>query len=180
LVLSYQWVFEKTNIAGATIRFLLSPTCKSVNEGAYRVVIQNPAGSLTSSVALVRVIPAAPLSSRTRFRRLYRRGPTWSSEFGRWHQPIAYQWVYNGKLISGMTSAQYSIANIQASNAGNYQVSVSNSLAVCDQRCSCLSVTPSAPYFVTQPLGSGVACGNELDVDWAGGWFRTHHLPLAS
>ena len=39
-----------------------------------------------------------------------------------------YSWSFNGTVISGATSATYSIGSVQSSNAGAYTVTVSNSL----------------------------------------------------
>jgi uncharacterized protein (TIGR02145 family) len=40
--------------------------------------------------------------------------------------PLSYQWYKDGTAISGATSASYSIANVQAANAGTYTVTASN------------------------------------------------------
>jgi hypothetical protein len=39
---------------------------------------------------------------------------------------LSYQWWFNGSPITGANSAAYTISNVQNSNAGNYQVVVSN------------------------------------------------------
>ncbi len=49
--LSYQWQFNGTNITGATGATLALSNLAITNAGAYRVVITNSAGSVTSSVA---------------------------------------------------------------------------------------------------------------------------------
>jgi sugar lactone lactonase YvrE len=40
---------------------------------------------------------------------------------------ISYQWNFNGAAISGATSSSYTVTNAQASNAGSYTVTVSDS-----------------------------------------------------
>jgi M6 family metalloprotease-like protein len=40
--------------------------------------------------------------------------------------PFAYQWLFNGVAIPGATGATLTLANVQAANAGNYSVRVSN------------------------------------------------------
>src|SRR5206468_1310107 len=42
--------------------------------------------------------------------------------------PLAYQWNFNGTNIAGATNASLTLANVQMANAGNYSVSVSNSV----------------------------------------------------
>ncbi len=40
--------------------------------------------------------------------------------------PLGYQWQMNGANIPGATSSNYTISNVQISNAGNYQAVVTN------------------------------------------------------
>jgi GH25 family lysozyme M1 (1,4-beta-N-acetylmuramidase) len=43
--------------------------------------------------------------------------------------PLSYQWQFNGTNIPGATSTNYTVSNIQITNAGGYTVVVSNSYA---------------------------------------------------
>src|SRR5438552_9440400 len=49
--LSYQWLFNGTNLPGATSDALLLTNVSAVNRGPYAVVLTNVSGSVTSSVA---------------------------------------------------------------------------------------------------------------------------------
>lgn len=40
--------------------------------------------------------------------------------------PLAYQWYFDGLTLPGATNAFYSIASVQATNAGSYSVTVTN------------------------------------------------------
>jgi sugar lactone lactonase YvrE len=40
---------------------------------------------------------------------------------------LSYQWSFNGSAISGATGSSYTVTNAQASNAGNYSVTVTDS-----------------------------------------------------
>ncbi len=40
--------------------------------------------------------------------------------------PLNYQWSFNGSALSGATSSTLTLTNVQAANAGNYTVTVSN------------------------------------------------------
>ena len=48
---AYQWLFNGTNLSGATTATLSIPSFQSSNQGAYRVVVTNVMGSVTSSNA---------------------------------------------------------------------------------------------------------------------------------
>ncbi len=60
--------------------------------------------------------------------------------------PLCYQWLMNGTAIAGATNATYLCSNAQMTNAGNYQVVVTNNYG---------SVTSSVAVltFGSQPLG---------------------------
>jgi predicted Zn-dependent protease len=65
--------------------------------------------------------------------------------------PTGYQWSFNGSAISGATSATYTLNNVQSANAGNYQVSVSNSAGTVTSSLAMLTVvaTPLPSAIVT-------------------------------
>jgi hypothetical protein len=58
--LYYQWKFSNTNIAGATGTAYNIASVTWSNAGQYSVTITNVAGSVSSSPALLTVLPAAP------------------------------------------------------------------------------------------------------------------------
>jgi len=57
--LSYQWKFNTTNIAGATGSTYSIANVQAANAGNYTVVVQNTAGSVTSSIAAKAMSKAA-------------------------------------------------------------------------------------------------------------------------
>jgi len=177
--LTYQWTFENVSLAGATNATLIIPNAQTANEGIYRVVVQNTAGAATSSVALVRVIPAAPSIVSGPVSLVV---PAASNVvFGVvavGSQLTSYQWFFNGAAIPAATASQYSIVDVQAWNAGNYQVVVTNAFGGITSAVASLGVTPVVPYFVVQPAGAvltggtnwtltGLARGSEpIDYNW--------------
>ena len=58
--------------------------------------------------------------------------------------PFTYQWRFNGVAIAGATGSAYSIASVQSSNVGNYDVVVSNAAG---------SVISSAATLIALPPG---------------------------
>jgi len=61
--LVYQWAFDGTNLAGATDDTLLLANVQPAQAGSYAVVITNVAGSVTSSVASLTVLPSGTVIS---------------------------------------------------------------------------------------------------------------------
>ena len=60
--LSYQWLFNGTNISGATSSSYNIPSAAETNAGNYQVVVSNPYAVVTSSVAPLVVVSVASLS----------------------------------------------------------------------------------------------------------------------
>jgi hypothetical protein len=64
--LSYQWLVNGTNLAGATNSALNLGALQLSNAGLYSVIVSNAAGSVTSGVAVLNVVPelSAQLTNR--------------------------------------------------------------------------------------------------------------------
>jgi hypothetical protein len=150
---SYLWTFEGFVISGATNSILTLSNAQPNNEGIYTVIVANPAGSVTSSVAVVRVTPTAPVILNNPVSLILPASSNAVFSVTATGGQLAYEWFFNGNPIAGATNAQYTIQNIQSSNGGNYQVVISNSLGTTNSAIAALTVTPLAPYFVTQPQG---------------------------
>ena len=58
---------------------------------------------------------------------------------------LNYQWLKNGSVLAGATSAQLTFNSLQLSNAGSYSVRVSNSLGSVTSRIAELTVNPAIP-----------------------------------
>jgi hypothetical protein len=63
LQLSYQWQFNSTNIAGATASSLTLTNVQPGQAGTYLVIVSNALGAVTSSNAVLAVVPAAPCAT---------------------------------------------------------------------------------------------------------------------
>lgn len=84
--------------------------------------------------------------------------------------PLTFQWYFNGNMISGATSSNYTIANVQLANAGGYSVSVSNFYASIPSSTVFLSVIgpqTNAPASAAAPANMvswWPAEGNGIDI----------------
>jgi len=161
--LTYRWTLEGVTVAGATSSILTISNAQSANEGVYRAVVANAAGSVTSSIALVRILPSAPVivanpvsltvgaSSNAAF-----------SVVAQGSSTLTYQWLLNNSPLAGATASQLALNNVQATNAGNYCVVISNAVGVTTSSNATLTVTPVLPYFVTQPAGLTLIAGTNF------------------
>ena len=73
--------------------------------------------------------------------------------------PLMYQWRKNGTNVAGATNSRLTFSNVQAGNAGNYTVRVSNDGGALVSSVATLDVCTIAanPQIVNLPFAGGVA-----------------------
>src|SRR5439155_25295875 len=73
--------------------------------------------------------------------------------------PLTYQWRFGGNNLSAATASSYTINNAQPSNAGNYDVIVSNGSGTVTSLVATLTVRVP-PSITQQPASLVVTQGN--------------------
>jgi alpha-tubulin suppressor-like RCC1 family protein len=130
---SYQWQFNNVNIAGATSPTLSLSNVQPSNEGTYRVIISNGAGSTTSQDATLNLCGPPVIASQTQpstWQLLYGSSLTLSvqaTNSGVCPIPISYQWPVSslpGAFYS--FSSNFTIAFANNASAGIYSVVITN------------------------------------------------------
>ncbi len=125
--LNYQWLFNGTNLSGATTNPLTLANVQLTNAGNYSVTITNIAGSVTSSVAVLTVTNAAPsISTQPQSQSVLAGQTATFSVTASGTLPLNYQWRLGGTNLSGATTNPFVLANVQTTNAGNYSVVITN------------------------------------------------------
>lgn len=190
--LSYQWLRDGNNIAGAT-----SDAYRTAVAGAYQVIVRNSLGEVRSATAQVTVsvdpvIVVQPASASVTGGRGARLAVVATG------QALSYQWYRGSTAINGATAAAYT-----ANAADRYHVVVSSSRAGAKPVTSAtvtLTVLGSAqaPQIGTQPVAQSViagrmawfavtATGTDLQYAWykdgvqiAGATDRAYVLPSAA
>ena len=78
--------------------------------------------------------------------------------------PLHYQWWFNTtNLLSGATNANLTLNAVQATNAGNYSVVVTNNYAsVNSSNATLMVLTPGAPTILSQPAGRTAQIGDDV------------------
>lgn len=76
-----------------------------------------------------------------------------------------YQWNKNGTIISGASGSSYTIANVALSDAGNFNVIITNSSGAAVSQTATLTVNASTPVLVaptitSQPVARTVTVGS--------------------
>jgi hypothetical protein len=130
----YYWYFQGTNAVGGTNS--TSQTAHSItvtnvqagNEGPYFVVVSNLYGLATSDVAtlLIRKPPTILVQPSNQVA-VVGSAVTFSVGMGG-TEPLSYRWRFNETNLAGGTNVSLTLTNVQMTNAGGYQVVVTNLL----------------------------------------------------
>lgn len=124
--LQYQWQKNGLDIVGATGATYSIANVQASDAAIYSVRIQNVAGSVVSNGASLAITTAPVITQQPLNQSALVGGSASLSVIATGTNPIQYQWMKNGTNISGATSATYSIATVQASDAGIYSVQIKN------------------------------------------------------
>ena len=124
--LSYLWRFNNVNIPGGTNATLRVPNVTTNDAGEYFAIVANAAGVALSQKAFVSVNPApfVLLPPQTQSVALGTTATFAVQLLGQ--SPFAYQWLWNGFVLSGETGATLNLATVQPINEGRYSVAVTN------------------------------------------------------
>ena len=149
LPLNYQWQLNGTNLAGATASSVTRTNVQGPESGQYRVIISNPWGSVTSSNAVLLVLPTITTQP---IGRAVIVGSNVTFSVAATGSPLAYQWLFNGAAISMATNTTLTLTNVQLADAGSYSVLVSIFTAGIVSSNAALSVFPPGPAPVPAGL----------------------------
>ena len=127
--LFYQWLFNQSNLAGATNTTLVLTNLQLSDAGVYSVVVYNAAGAVESSPATLSVrLPVTITQQPAGFTVKPGNSVTFSAG-ALSSRTISYQWLFNGTDIPGATSSAFTLSNIQSDDDGLYQVLVSDAIS---------------------------------------------------
>src|SRR5262249_36932398 len=143
LPVSFQWRKDGANLFGQTYYGLTLYNTSPADNGNYDVVVSNSSGSITSSVAALTVLLRPPqIEAQASDQPLAVGLPLSLYAFVSGSPPLSYRWLKNGAPISGATSNTYQIAATQFSDAGDYQIVVSNAVGAVTGAVIRVSIVP--------------------------------------
>ncbi len=162
--LAYQWYLGNSPVSGATNRSY-SFTLASATAGNYTVVVTNAYGALTSSVASVMEVDAAPVIAAQPQSQTNLPGTIASFSVGASScSALAYQWLKNGTNltdvgnVSGSATANLTLTNVSHSDAAVYSVLVSNAGGSVTSSVAALLVA-GPPAINQPPVSQSLSCG---------------------
>jgi hypothetical protein len=168
--LSFQWQFDGTNMAGATNAALTLTDVQAAEAGTYTVIVTDPAGSTTSSNAILLVGSAPSITAQPQSQEIAQGASVTFTASATGTAPLSYQWYFNGSALPLATNSSLNLTNLQSANGGSYAVTVSNPFGDVVSSNAILSVDLPPSIFV-QPQSQGVVEGTGVtfSVDVVGG-----------
>jgi CHRD domain/Immunoglobulin domain len=125
--ITYQWQHDGVDIPGATDSTLTIPAADTGDVGLYTVDVSNGGGTTPSSSAQLTVITVPEITVQPVSPGSVSPGATVTlSVTARGRVPLSYRWQHDSKDINGATDRVLTLSNVQAGDAGEYQVFVSN------------------------------------------------------
>ncbi|MEI7729776.1 MAG: immunoglobulin domain-containing protein, partial [Verrucomicrobiota bacterium] len=146
----YQWRFNGTNLSLATNSTLTFNSIQGANAGNYSVVVSNAYGSTTSAVAGLTVLLPPTLSIQPTNQVATVGGAARFSVMASGTLPLYYQWLHGGIPMPSATASQFTLASVQAADAGNYYCIVSNAYGMATSQVATLTLA-YPPGITTQP-----------------------------
>ncbi len=144
--LSYQWFKDGTPLTGQTNAVITFPAVSPNEAGVYQVVVSNALGTATSLPAALTVLPnvariLVDLEDQTVIEgALVGVGVTAAGA-----TPLFYYWYRDGEYLTNVFGPSILFAPVALTNAGAYQVVVSNSLGAVTSRVATVTVKPNTP-----------------------------------
>ncbi len=175
---TYQWQKDGSPIAGAESPTLVLAGLTLADAARYTIVVTNSGGVATASAQLV--VRAAPVIVSSPGDQAVLAGEPVQLAVAVTGVPApAFQWRKNGVNIPGATSALLTIPGARSSDAGRYDVVVTNPLGSATSAIATLAVTTrdlAGDYFGRFP---GTIGGFALQVRADGSAIFLGHLPAA-
>jgi hypothetical protein len=158
--LNFQWFKDSVLIRGAQSAAFTVAEAGPQDAGTYTVYVSNGGGAVTSSPAVITIVPArAPvISSQPAPIALAPGGSGQLAVVAEGSSPLSYQWSRGGVPVAGATNAALPLANATAETAGSYTVAVSNRAGTVTSVPAAVTVTSpgfAGAYFGTFDSGSG-------------------------
>jgi len=134
---SYQWYLNGKAVKGAIYPSLVLPNVTSKNAGVYKC----SASGIMSQGALLTVVAPVTIKKQPSSVTVKTGKKASFSVVALGTGPLRYQWYLETVAIPSGTNSSYTIPSVQASDAGQYQVKIENSLTWNQSEVITLNVT---------------------------------------
>ena len=139
--LTYQWLKNGTNIAGATNATFTIPLVLTNDMGSYSLMVANSLATNTTRAALLTVNSTPVVITTQPTDKFVVQGrPVTFNVVASGSALVQYQWFQGANAIPGATNTSYSIPFVVPTNAGSYHATVSNPVSSTNSRNASLTV----------------------------------------
>jgi alpha-tubulin suppressor-like RCC1 family protein len=137
----YQWRLNGIDLLGETNAILKVSNVQNAGPAEYSVVVRNATGSAVSANAALNAIDSAPIiTAQPRGQTNYIGSLLQFAVASTGSLPQTYRWQFNGVDIAGATNSTLALSFLTSSNAGQFQVVVSNAFGVATSSTAGLTV----------------------------------------
>ena len=157
--LTYAWLkngvplTDTANISGTHSNILTLSNVLGGDAGSYSTVVTDAAGSSTSLVVTLTVVD--PILTGQPVSQAANVGQSIAFSVGAIGSPLSYQWRQGGAPLDGATNATLTLTNLQAANAGFYDVVISNAFGILTSAVVSLTVN----FVATDSLSLDIVSG---------------------
>ena len=160
--LSYQWQLNGVNIPLATGATYAVPSATWFDQGTYRVIVSNPAASVTSKTAAVVLHSPPVIVTPAASMKVARNGGGTLKVVATGNPALAYQWQKGGVTIPGAKAAAYTLSHASDATVDDYSVMVTNAYGSTPGGTAHVTVEDApvisrAPLALTKPVGGSAA-----------------------
>ena len=161
---TYQWRRNGAALPGATGSSLVLSGVQSTSSGVYSVAVTNAFGSAISTGAALVVNSAPQITLQPQPQLALAGGSASFSVVATGSGTLAYQWRKNNIPIPGANASTYQIAAVTAGDVGNFDVQVTNSIAVVQSSTALLTIATAttAPQITLNPVGRTAVVGSSV------------------
>lgn len=137
--IEFHWLFNGEPLDGATNSTLSVTNVQPAQAGGYAVVVTNASCVLTSSMAVLRIVPLA-ITAQPQSQSVPMGSTVSFSVTAAMQGPFSYQWFFGGTALPDGTANPLVLSNVQPEQAGSYSVQVSNQWGTTNSANATLSV----------------------------------------
>jgi len=161
--LAYQWRHGDVDLPDATNALLSLDAITASQAGSYAVVVTNLLGSVTSRVAILTIVDAAPeITLQPQDQTVFDGSNVTFTVRAAGSLPLFWQWQFKGAIIPDATNSSLTLPSVTTSQAGAYSVIVTNSLGSVASQSALLIVLTGPPSITLQPFGQAAFAGSNV------------------
>ncbi|MGC8829316.1 MAG: immunoglobulin domain-containing protein [Verrucomicrobiia bacterium] len=156
--LSFMWYHNGVLIQWANSPMIRLSDIETEDAGSYQLIVQNPAGSVTSRIATLTIKLLPTITRQPESLQLLAGLKAEFSIEAKGNPPLYYQWYFNDAPLAGQTNRELKLYKVTALMAGNYYAVVSNPYGMVTSQTAILTVAVP-PQILTQPVSQTVTVG---------------------